>query len=216
MAAWQAAREVRMARGAGGPTARQLTVLDFIQRHSRRTGAPPTVREIASALGFASTNAVACHVDALERHGLLERRPHSSRGLRASEGARGGIPILGRIAAGTPITAVENLEGYLTPDPFLVGDGEDTFVLRVQGDSMTGDGILPGDYIIVHRQPVAERGRIVVAMVDDEATVKHWQADEDAVRLLASNPAYPPIEIRPGDGRQVEVLGVVTGVFRKV
>ncbi len=205
-----------MARGNGGPTDRQLKVLDFIQRHSRTTGAPPTVREIASALGFASTNAVACHVDALERHGLLQRRPHSSRGLRASEGARGGVPILGRIAAGQPITAVENLEGYLNADPFLVGSADGTFVLRVQGDSMTGDGILPGDYLIVHSQPVAERGRIVVAMVDDEATVKHWQADADAVRLVASNPAYPPIEIRPGDGKKVEVLGVVTGVFRKV
>lgn len=205
-----------MPRHGTGPTARQLEVLAFIQRQARRTGAPPTVREIATALGFASTNAVACHVTALERHGLLERRIRSSRGLRATSEAPGGIPILGRIAAGRPIQAQEDLEGYLTPDPFLVGSGEATFVLKVEGDSMIGDGILPGDYIIVRRQAVAERGRIVVAMVDDEATVKRWQPDEDAVRLVASNPAYAPIEIRPGDGRNVEVLGVVTGVFRKV
>ena len=205
-----------MARGGSGPTPRQLEVLQFIQRHARRNGAPPTVREIAKALGVASTNAVACHIDALVRHGLLERHPHSSRGLRVGSGSPGGIPILGRVAAGRPITAQEDLEGYLAPDPFLVGDGDDTFVLHVQGDSMTGDGILPGDYVIVRRQPVAERGRIVVAMVEDEATVKHWQPDADVGRLVASNPAYPPIEVRPGDGRRVEVLGVVTGVFRRM
>ena len=205
-----------MARTGNSPTARQQKVLDYIRRHAQRTGAPPTVREIASALGFASTNAVACHVAALERHGLLERRPHSSRGLRATGSISPGVPILGRVAAGQPITAQENIEGYLAPDSFLISDAESTFVLRVQGDSMTGDGILSGDYVVVRRQPVAERGSIVVAMVDDEATVKHWQADADAVRLVASNPSYPPIEIRPGDGKMVDVLGIVTGVFRRL
>jgi repressor LexA len=128
----------------------------------------------------------------------------------------GTIPIVGRIAAGLPILAAENLEGTLVADPFLVRDPAETFALRVEGDSMTGDGILPGDYILVRRQPVAERGAIVVALIDDEATVKRYAPDGDRVRLLASNPAYAPIEVAAGDGRRLQILGVVTGVFRRL
>lgn len=198
-------------------TRRREQVLAFIREHAARTGAPPTVREIAAALGIPSPNAVTGHLRALERAGLIERTPRRSRGIRAvAAPATGGIPILGRIAAGRPIYAEENIEGTITPDPFLARDASETFVLKVQGDSMTGDAILPGDYIFVRRQPVAERGQIVVALIDDEATVKRYFPGHDTVRLVASNPSYPPIEVRPEDGRRFEVLGVVTGVFRRM
>ena len=197
------------------PTRRQQQVLDFIQRHVARQGVPPTVREIGAGLGLASTNAVAGHLKALVRLGALDKVPRKSRGLRSGTmPAPGTVPILGRIAAGRPIYAQENLEGALIADPFLVRDGAETFVLRVEGESMTGDGILPGDYIFVRRQPTAEPGQIVVALIDDEATVKRFAPGADCVRLLASNPAFPPIEVT--GTQRFEVLGVVTGVFRRM
>lgn len=196
-------------------TPRQREVLDFIERRTAESGAPPTVREIGQALGIWSTNAVAGHLAALERHGVLTRLPHRSRGLRTA--ARPGtIPILGPIAAGRPIFADENLEGSLAADPFLVREPDETFALRVEGDSMTGDGILEGDYILVRKGPTADRGKIVVALLDDEATVKHYVPGEDCVQLVASNPAYAPIEVRPGDGRRFEILGTVVGVVRRM
>ncbi len=201
--------------GDRGPTRRQQQVLEFIQRHVARHGVPPTVREIGAGLGLASTNAVAGHLKALVRRGSLDKVPHQSRGLRAgTTPARGTVPILGRIAAGRPIYAEENLEGALIADPFLVRDGAETFVLRVEGESMTGDGILPGDYIFVRRQPTAEPGQIVVALIDDEATVKRFDPGPGRVRLLPSNPAFPPIEVTAA--QRLELLGVVTGVFRRV
>ncbi|HOI09164.1 MAG TPA: transcriptional repressor LexA [Myxococcota bacterium] len=197
-------------------TPRQRQVLAFVRDCTARQGAPPTVREIAAGLGFASTNAVAGHLDALARAGVLSRSPRRSRGLRVTGAeAAGSIPILGRIAAGRPILAVENREGQVAPDAFL--GTEPDFALRVQGDSMTGDGILPGDLIFVRNQPVARRGEIVVALLDDEATVKRFQPDPDGLRatLVASNPAYPPIPVDLSDDR-FRILGVVVGVFRKV
>ncbi|MBM4397875.1 MAG: transcriptional repressor LexA [Deltaproteobacteria bacterium] len=207
-------------------TKRREQVLAFIRDHAARTGAPPTVREIAAGLGIPSPNAVVGHLAALQRMGVIERSPRRARGIRTVSALPPlslpipevvpGIPILGRIAAGRPIYADENVEGTIAADPFLVRDRAETFVLRVQGDSMSGDAILPGDYIFVRRQPVAERGQIVVALIDDEATVKRYFPEPRRVRLVASNPAYAPIVIRQEDGRRFEVLGVVTGVFRRV
>lgn len=197
-------------------TPRQRQVLAFVTDFSVKNGAPPTVREIASALGIASTNAVAGHLDALARAGVLTRSPRRARGLRVADtAAPRSIPILGRIAAGRPILAVENHEGSLAPDGFL--GTEPDFALRVQGDSMTGDGILPGDLIFVRAGPVARRGEIVVAMLEDEATVKRFLPEPDGrtARLAASNPVYPPIEVDLQDER-FRILGVVVGVFRKV
>lgn len=202
--------------GSGRMTARQQEVLDFITRFSQTAGAPPTVREIAAGMGFASTNAVSDHLAALERAGMIDRRSNRSRGIRvrsAGTVGQGQIPILGRIAAGRPIYASENLEGYLQPDPFFIRDTADTFVLRVQGSSMTGDGILDGDYIFVRRQPVARPNEIVVAMIDDDATVKRYLKTADGIELLPSNPDYRPIRVKPTS--RFEILGIVTGVFRK-
>jgi len=198
-------------------TARQQEVLDFINKFTQDTGAPPTVREIAAGMGFASTNAVSDHLAAIERAGFIERRSNRSRGIRVKANASTGlgqIPILGRIAAGRPIYASENMEGYLQPDPFFIRDTADTFVLRVQGNSMTGDGILDGDYIFVRRQPVAGPNEIVVALIDDEATVKRYSRTTDGIELLPSNPDFKPIKVKSTS--RFEILGVVTGVFRKI
>jgi repressor LexA len=198
-------------------TPRQTETLAFVNRYVSKHGVPPTVREVAAALGLASTNAAAQLLDQLVRRGVIRKVSRRSRGIRVGHqaGTTTGIPILGRIAAGQPIYAAENLEGTMSPDPFLVGDPERTFALRVEGDSMIGDGILPGDYIFVRRQPVAERGQIVVALLDDEATVKRYFPDGTDFLLVASNPAYAPIKVDPSRTR-FELLGVVTGVFRKM
>jgi len=201
------------------PTRRQQQVLDFVADFARRQGMPPTVREIAAGLGIASTNAVAGHIAALRRKGLLEKLPGKSRGLKVpDQGARNQrlVPVLGRIAAGRPIHAEENLEGHIVADPFMVREPDDTFVLKVEGDSMNGDGILPGDYIFVRRQPVAHNGEIVVALIEDEATVKrYFQDDEGTIRLEASNPAYPDMAFHGDDGTRFEILGIMTGLYRR-
>jgi len=197
-------------------TARQQEVLDFITRFTESSGAPPTVREIAAGMGFASTNAVSDHLAAIERSGYIERRSNRSRGIRvktAANAGQGKIPILGRIAAGRPIYASENLEGYLSPDPFFIRDTADTFVLKVSGSSMIGDGILDGDFIFVRRQPVARPNEIVVALIDDDATVKRYSRTPDGIVLLPSNPDFKPIHVKQTS--RFEILGVVTGVFRK-
>lgn len=201
---------------SGRLTARQQEVLDFIIKFTQTSGAPPTVREIAAGMGFASTNAVSDHLAAIERAGFIERRSNRSRGIRVKSAAnvgQGQIPILGRIAAGRPIYASENMEGYLQPDPFFIRDTADTFVLRVQGASMIGDGILDGDYIFVRRQPVARQNEIVVALIDDDATVKRYSKTAAGIELLPSNPDFKPIRVKQTS--RFEILGVVTGVFRK-
>ena len=199
-----------------GLTPAQRKVLEFVIAYQAREGAPPTVREIAAALGFASTNTVACHLAQLRRKGHLTQKPKSSRGLRLLHARpRARIPILGRIAAGQPVWADQDLEGFLDSD--LLPPPDDTFVLRVEGDSMTGDGIHPGDYVFVRRQSTADPGQIVVALLDSEATVKRFErAPDGTVRLVPSNPAYAPIEVRPGDAVRFEVLGVAVAVFRRL
>lgn len=195
------------------PTARQVQVLDFVRSHIARYGVPPTVREIGEALQISSTNAVAGHLRALERAGLIEKMPRRSRGLRTTVMPHA-IPIIGRIAAGRPIYAAENIEGSIVADPFFVSDANDAFVLKVEGDSMTGDAILPGDYLVVRRQPVVEQGQIAVVLIDDEATVKRISYENGRMQLLSSNPSYPPIEVR--EDSRVEVIGVVIGVLRRL
>jgi repressor LexA len=192
-------------------TRRQAEVLDFVARFSAERGMPPTVREIGQALGMASPNAVADHLAVLERKGYLSREPGKSRAIRPTR-AVPRVPIVGSIAAGKPIPAIEEVQGFLSPFP--ADDG--SFVLRVRGDSMTGDGILPGDLLVVRRQQTADRGQIVAVLIDDDATVKRFQPEADLVVFAASNPAHPPIVVLPGDDRRVEILGVVTGVVRRL
>jgi repressor LexA len=224
-------------------TDRQLEVLRFIARQSEEQGYPPTIREIGEALDIRSTNGVNDHLKALERKGYLSRDPVKSRALiptdRAREalGGRSGgaqvipfaprgpargasrlveVPIVGRVAAGQPILAEERIEDTVQVDSFFLGAGRKVYGLRVQGDSMIGDGILPGDYVFVRKQLTAEDGDIVVAMIDDEATVKRVYFEGDRVRFQPSNPRMAPIYVREQDFRSTMLLGVVVGIYRKL
>lgn len=200
----------------GQLTQRQQAVLDFIKRHNDKNGVPPTVREIAAGMGFRSTNGVVDHVKALIKHGYLDKIPNRSRGIRLAGSPEVGIPILGRIAAGQPIFADQHVEGWF--DANLVGlrDADDRFVLRVEGDSMVGAGIMAGDLIIVHRNREPLNGQIVAALIDDEATVKRFAREGEDVVLHPENTAYEPIVVRKNDSARLIILGVVTGVFRKL
>ncbi|HTP25714.1 MAG TPA: transcriptional repressor LexA [Anaeromyxobacteraceae bacterium] len=217
-------------------TERQLEVLRFIANEIEERGYPPTIREIGEALDIASTNGVNDHLKALERKGYLQRDPAKSRALLPTPQARailGGpnnasltrreahsrfveVPILGRVAAGQPILAREHIEDTVQVDSFLLGTTKKVYGLRVQGDSMIGDGILSGDYIFVKKQLQAENGEIVVALIDDEATVKRVYFDGDRVRFQPSNPRMAPIYVRGDDFRSTMILGVVVGVYRKL
>lgn len=227
-----------------GLTDRQLEVLRFIARQIEEAGYPPTIREIGEALDIRSTNGVNDHLKALERKGYLTRDPVKSRALIPTEHARellgdgapasrsnvipftkGGprpaarlveIPIVGRVAAGQPILAQERIEDTVQVDAFLLGTNKKVYGLRVQGDSMVGDGILPGDYVFVKKQLHAEDGDIVVAMIDEEATVKRVYFEGDRVRFQPSNPRMAPIYVRESDFRTTMILGVVVGVYRKL
>jgi len=189
---------------------KQSEILSFLTRFIAETGYPPTVREIAAAVGLSSTASVHYHLDALRRAGLIEMDSSKNRAISlpshetpAEPVAR--IPIIGVVTAGLPILAVENIEGYLPWD-----GGTDCFALRVRGDSMTGAGILSGDVVVVRPQATADTGDIVVALLDDEATVKRLRRGRGEVWLMPENPAYSPI-----DGREAVILGKVKAVFRE-
>jgi repressor LexA len=222
-------------------TDRQLEVLRFIARQLDEAGYPPTIREIGEALDIRSTNGVNDHLKALERKGYVSRDAAKSRAVIPTtsarallEGARPSnvvpigraaarpparlveIPIVGRVAAGQPILAQERIEDTVHVDSFLLGTNKKVYGLRVQGDSMIGDGILPGDYIFVKKQLDADDGQIVVAMIDDEATVKRVHFEGDRVRFQPSNPRMAPIYVRKSDFRSTMILGVVVGIYRKL
>ena len=225
-------------------TDRQLEVLRFIAREIESRGYPPTIREIGEGLDIASTNGVNDHLKALEKKGYLQRDPVKSRALIPTAAGRealagpteregrvisllgrreirgGGrmveIPILGRVAAGQPILAQEQVEDTVQVDSFFLGTSKKVYGLRVQGDSMIGDGILSGDYIFVKKQLQADEGEIVVALIDDEATVKRIYFEGDRVRFQPSNPRMAPIYVRREDFRSTMILGVVVGVYRKM
>lgn len=203
-----------------GLTTRQREVLEFIKRFLEDQGYPPTVREIGRHFGFVPRS-VFDHLKALERKGYLKRQATKSRSLQITDPASPGrrlpkpreVPIVGRVAAGSPLLAVENLEGVVSLPPEWT-NGAEVFLLRVQGDSMVGAHILPGDLAVVRRQESAENGDIVVALVDEEATVKRFQRSGTAVTLLPENPAMAPLTLGPG--ARLEILGKVTGLFRRL
>jgi repressor LexA len=226
-----------------GLTDRQLEVIRFIAREIEERGYPPTIREIGEALDIASTNGVNDHLKALEKKGYLQRDPAKSRALIPTSQARDvlgpgagvdnvfslaarrdarrttrmvEVPIVGRVAAGQPILAQEHVEGTVQVDSFFLGTSKKVYALRVQGDSMIGDGILSGDYIFVKKQLQADDGEIVVALIDDEATVKRVYFEGDRIRFQPSNPRMAPIYVRREDFRSTMILGVVVGVYRKM
>ena len=198
---------------------RAREILAFIQRFRRDHGYPPTIREIGLEFGIKSTNGVRYHLNILERGGFVIRNEKISRGIELAVSDReiepeSGIPILGRVAAGQPILAEESFEGRIDlRDVF--GDTNGMFALRVRGDSMIDAGIHPDDYVIVRQQERAQNGEIVVALVNDEATVKHYEPRKNgSIELVAANVNYQPIVIE--EGTDFRILGVVRGVIRTV
>jgi repressor LexA len=198
-------------------TKRQREIFDFIKRYSSEHGYPPTVRDIGKAIGLTSSSTVHAHLANLEKLGLLRRDPTKPRALellgeaaRKMIPGRPGLPLVGRVAAGAPILAEENIEEYVEV-PQIAGGDEGEYVLRVRGDSMKNAGILDGDFVVVHKQETAANGEIVVALVGDEATVKRYFREDDHIRLQPENEALEPIRTR-----EAAVMGRVVGVFRRV
>jgi repressor LexA len=197
-----------------GLTQRQEQVLEFIRESIRENGYPPTVREICAALQLSSPSTVHAHLANLERHGLIKRDPSKPRALDVMGDLRPPrpLPLVGQVAAGTPILAEENIEELVEVPGFLRRDDGD-FVLRVRGDSMVDAGIFNGDLIVVHGQDEAENGAIVVALVGDEATTKRFYREGRQVRLEAENDLYEPIIVAADE---VQLLGQVVGVLRRL
>ena len=196
-------------------TSRQRQILALIQRHLQSHGVPPTRAEIARALGFRSDNAAEEHLRALARKGVIELRPHASRGIRllAPVVEIEGLPLVGQVAAGSPILAAENTEGRYQVDPSLFRPTPD-YLLRVRGMSMCEAGILEDDLVAVHRQPQATDGQIVVARIEDEVTVKRFRQQGAQVWLLPENPDFSPIEVNLHRSELV-IEGLVVGVIRR-
>ena len=195
-----------------GLTARQAQVLDLVRSHIADTGYPPTRADIARELGFRSANAAEEHLKALARKGALEIVPGTSRGIRLPNDE--GLPVVGRVAAGSPILAQEHIEETCNVPPGMFRPAAD-FLLRVEGDSMVDAGILDGDLLAVHKTPEAANGAIVVARIDDDVTVKRLRRkSRSRVVLEAENEAYDPIEV---DLRSQELVieGLSVGVIRR-
>jgi repressor LexA len=196
-------------------TERQRRILGIIRDFTAEHGYPPSVREIGELVGLSSSSTIHAHLKALERRGLISRDPTKPRALRSSAGppSRNAlvVPILGRVAAGVPIAAQEEVEGeFLLPSDY-VPRASDAFMLRVQGDSMVDAAILDGDLILVRPQRSAENGEIVVAMMDGEATVKRFYREAGRVRLQPENRAMAPIY-----ASDVEIVGRVEAVVRRI
>jgi repressor LexA len=207
-------------------TKRQQEIFDFIKRYSAEHGYPPTVRDIGKAVGLASSSTVHAHLANLEKIGLLRRDPSKPRALELLDRVTGsvgealdnvrnlvqpsGLPLVGQVAAGSPVLAEENIEDYVQVPPLAGGDtGE--YVLRVRGESMKDAGILGGDFVVVRPQDSATDGEIVVALVGEEATVKRFFKENDHIRLQPENSTMEPIR-----SKDVRILGRVVGLFRSV
>jgi len=197
-------------------TKRQREIFDYIRKYGSKYGYPPTVREIGKAVGLHSSSTVHAHLANLEKIGLLRRDPTKPRAIeliadKARRAIRGpGLPLVGQVAAGQPILAEEHIEEYVEV-PGVIGGETGDYILRVQGDSMKDAGILEDDFVIVRPAETADDGEIVVAMIEDEATVKRFFRGDGVIRLEPANDDYQPIETA-----DAKLLGKVVGVFRRV
>ena len=206
-------------------TKRQQAVLDDIERHIREKGYGPTVREVCQDLGLSSPSTVHVHLKALEEKGLIKRDPLKSRSISLSYSLDGegtsniirpefgsvvGVPLVGNVAAGEPILAEENITDTMFLPTEIVGDAP-SFMLSVRGDSMIEAGINDGDYVVVREQPVADNGDIVVAIVDDGATVKRFYKERGSIRLQPENSSMDPIVVD-----DCSICGIVVAVFRRI
>jgi repressor LexA len=215
-------------------TETQKRVFDFLKDYLLKKGFPPTLREIASHFGLQGPKAPQKTLNILERKGYIHKVPGGSRaieilgskvGRHSDPSYRMGlvgsatapafpVPIIGRVQAGEPILAIENIEGYINLDRSIASSG-DVFLLRVQGDSMIDAHIQDGDFALVKPQPTAENGEIVVALIEDEATIKRIFKKRDLIRLEPANPKMEPIVVKKGE-KKVTIVGKVIGIFRKL
>lgn len=191
-------------------TPRQTEILDFIRQTMESEGRPPTRAEVCAAFGFRSPNAAESHLRALAAKGAIRLEEGRARGIRLVEGL--GLPLIGRVAAGSPILAVEHVEARHQVDPALFSPRAD-YLLRVRGMSMRDAGILDGDLLAVHRSADARNGQIVVARLDDDVTVKTFERKGPIVRLLPANPDFEPIVVDTRD-RPLVIEGIGVGLLR--
>src|SRR5690606_7993090 len=199
-------------------TPRQRQMLEFNKREVQQRGYSPSVREMGQTVGLSSSSTVHGHLGKLEEKGYIRRDPKKPRAITILKPAGAPAddtdivyaPVVGRVTAGEPILAVENIEGYFPLAREFAGNGE-LFLLQVRGDSMIRAGILDGDYVVVRQQPDALNGEIVVALLGEEATVKRFYRENGQVRLQPENDAYPPIL-----AQDVQILGKVIGVYRRL
>ena len=195
---------------------RQKAILEFIKTEIRLKGYPPAVREIGEAVGLSSSSTVHGHLNQLEEKGYIRRDPTKPRAIEVLDGQQVikkemiYVPIVGKVTAGEPILAVENIEDSF-PLPMDFVRNENVFILSVRGDSMIEAGILDGDYVLIRQQSDAKNGDIVVALIEDEATVKTFYKEKDHFRLQPENPYLEPILVK-----EVTILGKVIGVFRRL
>ena len=200
----------------GKITAKQQEILDYIKKEILKKGFPPAVREICEAVHLRSTSSVHAHLETLERNGYIRRDPTKPRAIEILDDSFGltrrevvNVPIVGTVAAGQPILATENIEGYF-PIPSEYMPNEQSFMLKVKGESMINAGILDGDQVIVEKQSDARNGDIVVALLEDSATVKTFYREDGHIRLQPENDTMDPIIV----DHDIQILGKVFGVFR--
>lgn len=201
---------------AKGLTKRQEMILQYVLDYVTREGYPPSIREIGQHFDIGSLRGVTVHLDALERKGYISRSntPRSIKVVHPSYQTTSRVvmlPLLGSIAAGTPIQAQEHVEDLIPVPSDMVRNIENAYLLRIRGDSMTGEGIMPRDLVVVKPQLTASHGDLVAVLIGDEATVKRIHFDKKGVRLMPSNPAYDPIPVETEDAR---VLGRIVGLIR--
>lgn len=198
-------------------TERQRQILEYIQEQISERGHSPTIREIGARFGINSTNGVRTHLSALQKKGYIKKEALISRGLALARdlvGNVGRVPLVGSVPAGRPIDAIENIEGDIAVDLTFLPKG-DSFTLRVNGDSMKMAGIFDGDLVLVRKQQVANKGDIVVALIDGEATVKRYFPEGNQIRLQPENDAYEPIIVDRSSG-EFHIAGIVVGLMRKM
>lgn len=189
----------------------QKKIYEYLVERTQVSKVPPSVREIAAAVGLKSTSSVQANLDALEQAGYIERDPLMKRSVRICSEAENDftqVPLVGMVTAGAPILAVEQIEGYI-PFPASSNSANPLFALRVRGESMINAGILSGDIVVVEKTPSAQNGDMVVALIEDEATVKTFYKEKDHFRLQPENDAYDPIIVK-----EVIILGKVKGLIR--
>ncbi|MDR4507160.1 MAG: transcriptional repressor LexA [Candidatus Brocadiaceae bacterium] len=201
-------------------TQKQADFLSFLKESLQEKGYPPTVREIMRGLGLSSTNIVKKYLDVLDRKGYIRKQYNSPRAIEivgpsVVDSETRAIPILGRVRAGTPHPAIEDIEGHLSIDKTFCRSGDNAFFLRVEGDSMIDAHIQEGDLVLVKPQPTANNGEIVVAFINDEATVKRFYKKGKIIRLCPEHPTMKPIVVTEGE-EDVRIIGKVTTIIRQL